>query len=78
MFYLYSGLHPVNTSLIWLAWMTAVRFQPPWMFTDAGLQSGAGIFRLMLFISQELENKLADHYSPPPTSKLGEGTLHGQ
>ena len=78
MFCLYSGLHPVNTSLIWLAWMIAVLFQTPWIFTAAGLQSGAAIFHLMLFISQELENKLSDHYSPPPTSKLGEGTRHGQ
>lgn len=78
MFYLYSGWHPVNTSLIWLAWMILVRFQTPWKFTAAGLQSGTAIFHLILFISQELENKLTDHYFPPPTSKLGEGTGHGQ
>lgn len=78
MFYLYSGLHPVNTSLIWLAWMILVCFQTPWKLTTAGLWSGTAIFHLILFISQELENKLTDHYSPPPTSKLGEGTGHGQ
>ena len=82
-------LHPCFLSLQWTA---PCQHEPnlaglpdrgtlpnhPWKFIAAGLQSGAAILHLMLFISQELENKLTDHYSPLPTSKLGEGTQHGQ